>query len=172
MRLLSVALGALLVLSGVAGLWSTSRLTGRIRQGLDAVEQQAALSARFAGSITSQVQAAARYVETRDPRSREEFERLGAEAHRLHARMSRSVGQTEEEIALIAQIDQELSLAENVYARAHRLADLGEAKAAAAERNRAQPEVQAVLADVARLGDLTSQKVAGISARLLSLIHI
>jgi signal transduction histidine kinase len=166
MRLLSAGLGLLLVCSGAFGLWSTARLTRSIRSGLDAVQQQATLSSRFAGSIALEVQAASRYVETREPVARADFERLGAEAHRLHAQMSRRVGQTAVEIALIARIDQELSLAENVYARAHRLADLGDHAAANAERTRALPIVQAVLADVVRLGDLTSRKVARISARL------
>jgi signal transduction histidine kinase len=168
MRLVSAGLGLLLALSGAAGLWSTAKLTRSIRAGLDAVQQQATLSSRFAGSIALEVQAANRYVETRDSAARQEFERTGAEAHRLHARMSRRVGQTADEIALIARIDQELSLAENVFARAHRLADLGDRAGAEAERARATPLVQAVLNDVARLGDLTSRKVAGISQRLQS----
>jgi len=166
MRLVSAGLGLLLVCSGAFGLWSTTRLTRSIRTGLDAVQQQATLSARFAGSIALEVQAANRYVETRDSAARVEFERTGADAHRLHAQMSRRVGQTAEEIALIARIDEELSLAENVFARAHRLADLGDQAAADAERARAGPLVQAVLSDVARLGDLTSRKVEGISRRL------
>lgn len=168
MRVVSGAAGVLLVLLGLFGLWSTSRLTSTIREELEAVRQQAALSARFGGAIALQFQAANRYLREPTPAAQAEFDRLGAEAHRLHSRMSRRVGQTAEELALIARIEQRLSLAETLYARGHRLADLGRVAAAEAERDRADPIVRATLADLAELGDLTSRKVALISARLQS----
>ncbi|HYJ80931.1 MAG TPA: ATP-binding protein [Longimicrobiaceae bacterium] len=168
LRLVTGTVGALLVLSSGVGWWTTQRLTDNIRAALAAVEHETALSTRFAGSIALQVQAANRYLDTRDPAARAEFERLGATAHRIHRQLSREVGQTTEELALIARIDQQLSRAEALYARAHRLADLGRTASARAEQERAAPVVQATLADVERLGSLTARKVAGISARLQS----
>jgi signal transduction histidine kinase len=166
LRLVTGTIGAVLVLGGAMGWWSTRRMIETIRVALDAVRNEAALSARFAGSIALEVQAAGRYVETRDPAARADFERLGADAHRIHGRLNRQVGQTTDELALIAQIDQQLSLAETHYARAHRMADLGLTARAEAERRRAEPVVRGTLADVEQLGALTSRKVAGISAQL------
>jgi signal transduction histidine kinase len=166
LRLVTGTIGAVLVLSGGLGWWSTRRMMGTIRTALGAVQNEAALSARFAEIIALEVQAAGRYVETRDPAARADFERLGGEAHRIHGRLNRQVGQTTDELALIAQIDQQLSLAETHFARAHRMADLGLTRDAEAERRRAEPVIRGTLADVEQLGDLTSRKVAGISAQL------
>lgn len=166
LRLVTGTIGALLVLSGAFGWWTTRHLIDNIRVALDAVQNEAALSARFAGSIALEVQAANRYVETRDPAARDDFERLGSHAHRIHGMMNRQVGQTTEELALIAGIDQQLSLAETHYARAHRLADLGQPARADSARRLAEPVVRSTLADVEQLGTLTSRKVAGISRQL------
>jgi signal transduction histidine kinase len=166
LRLVTGTIGAVLVLSGAVGWWTTRRVIDTIRTGLDAVQSEAALSTRFAGSIALEVEAAHRYVETRDPAARAEFERLGGAAHQIHAQMNRRVGQTTDELTLIARIDQQLSLAEAHYAIAHQLADLGRHDDAEAERRLADPVVRRTLADVEALGELTSRKVAGISAQL------
>ncbi|HET6765228.1 MAG TPA: HAMP domain-containing protein, partial [Longimicrobiaceae bacterium] len=159
-------IGAVLVISATVGWWSTHRMIQTIRAALEGVESEAALSARFASSIALEIEAAHRYVETRDPAARDEFNRQGAAAHRTHAQITRRVGQTTDELTLIARIDQQLSEAESHYAIAHRLADLGDHGQAESERRAAEPVVRATLADVEALGALTSRKVAGISAQL------
>jgi signal transduction histidine kinase len=166
LRLVTGTIGAVLVLSGASGWWSTHRMIQAIRTALTAVQSEAALSARFAGSIALEMEAARRYVETRDPAARAEFDRQGVAAHGIHAQITRQVGQTTDELTLIARIDQQLSEAEAHYAIAHRLADLDRRDAAEAERVAAEPVVRSTLADVEALGAMTSRKVGGISAQL------
>lgn len=166
LRAASGAVGVLLVLIGALGWWSSHRLAATIRDTLGAVRQQAALSSRFAGLIALEAQAAERYLEMRDPAARDEFRRLGEEAHEIDRRMRRDVSQSAAEVALIARIDAELSSIESRYARAHRLMDLGRAGEARAEAERVAAPLRGTLADVEQLGVLTAGKVADVSMQL------
>ncbi|MBI1723783.1 MAG: response regulator [Gemmatimonadetes bacterium] len=166
LRMVTGTVGTLLVLSGVVGWWSAHRLGAATRETLASVRLAAELSTEFAATIAQEIQAAHHYVDARGPFDLAEFQRLSFAAHGISSRMNRAVGQSADETALIARIDQQLALAETFYARAHRLIDLGRGNEGRREGERATPVIQGVLTDLQQLGRLTAQKVATVSGRL------
>ncbi|HWO88732.1 MAG TPA: ATP-binding protein [Gemmatimonadales bacterium] len=162
----SATVGSLLILSGAVGWLTSSRVSGAMRQTLGAVRAGAALASEFAGTVAQEMEAGHAYVDTRDRRDRIAFERLSRSAHRTAERMNRGLGQSPDETALIARIDQSLAVVENHYARAHRLADIGRVADARREAERAAPLVRGVLSDLQQLSARTAGKVAEVSRRL------
>jgi signal transduction histidine kinase len=158
--------GALLLLAGIAGWWSTHELSRAMRRTLDALRVTAELASEFSGAIALEIQAGHQYLDHRDPTDLATFQDLSHTAHGVAVRMNRGLGPGAEETALIARIDQLLALAETYYARAHRLADLGRQAEALRQSELAAPVTRQLLADLQRLTGRSAHKVAELTRRM------
>jgi methyl-accepting chemotaxis protein len=161
--------GVLVLLFAAAGLAARAavgRMSTVIGETLSSVQVDAQLSSRLSSAVSQELAAADRYLVSRDSVSAAEFRRAGAAAHRAQRDMMRSPGQTREEIALTAAIDQQLAAVEVRYVRAHRLADLGRADEAAREAGLARRGVDDLLRDVQALDALKARGVESASRKL------
>ncbi|HEU4564275.1 MAG TPA: methyl-accepting chemotaxis protein [Gemmatimonadaceae bacterium] len=158
----------LLALAGLLGRMSMTATSEVIRTTLSDVQSGARLSSQLTTDIAQAMNAASRYLDTRDSAAAEEFRRFAWNAHRAQREMNALPGLTPEEIALVAAIDSKLSAMEVRYALAHRLADLGRDTQARTVARGAQGMVGALMSDVSRLGQMKSQQVAKASLQLRS----
>ncbi|MGQ0648597.1 MAG: methyl-accepting chemotaxis protein [Gemmatimonadaceae bacterium] len=161
--------GVLVVLFGAAGFAARAavgRMSSVIGETLASVQVDAQLSSRLSAAVTQELAAADRYLIARDSASAAEFRRAGSAAHRTQREMTLHPGQSREEIALIAAIDQQLSSVEVGYARAHRKADLGRGGDAAREAADARQGVTDLLRDVQSLDALKARSVETASRTL------
>ncbi|MFL5574795.1 MAG: methyl-accepting chemotaxis protein, partial [Gemmatimonadaceae bacterium] len=168
-RRLGLGFALLMALLAAGGFWgwrSLNLMSTRIGETLAAVQSQASLSSKLTTDIAQEIEAADHYVSDRDTASQSAFRRLGFDAHRVQRAMNGRVGQSRDEIALIADIDAQLSELEVAYALAHRLSDLGRAGDADAAAERAHPIAAALLDDVERLGQMKAGKVQEASVAL------
>jgi methyl-accepting chemotaxis protein len=165
------ALIALLVVAGVLVRRSMTQMSSTISVTLDGVQVEVRQSAELSGDVAQTLEAASRYVETRDTVALAQFRRYGWRAHRvqreMNARLGRSTAERKgEEVGLLASIDSRFSELEVRYALAHRLIDLGRSSEALAEETRARALVSDLLGDIEKLGQLEAVKVAAVSAHL------
>ena len=159
----------LMVLLAAAGFWgwrSLNEMSTTIHLTLAGVQSQARLSSQLTTDVAQEIQAADHYLTARDTGSQEQFRQLGFRAHLVQREMNQIGDQTREEIALIADVDRQLSELEVTYALAHRLTDLGRRKEAEAAAGRAKPLASALLTSVERLGQLKASRVATASDQL------
>ncbi len=161
--------GVLALLFGIAGIaarGAVGKLSNVIGETLASVQQDAQLSARLGAAVSQELAAADRYLVARDSASGAEFRRAGSAAHRAQRAMTLHPGQSTQEMALIAAIDQRLSDIEVTYSRAHRLADLGRMGEAASDASTARTAAAALLQDVQALDVLKAKGVEGASRKL------
>ncbi|HEY2064680.1 MAG TPA: methyl-accepting chemotaxis protein [Gemmatimonadaceae bacterium] len=169
-------LGILLVVAGVFARRAMTQMATSVAATLEGVQEEARQSAQLSADVGQTLEAASRYVETRDSSALLAFRRNGRDAHlvqrAMNARLSRTSDNAairrEEEVSVIASIDSRFSAIENRYALAHRLTDLGRATESHQEANRAREAVASLLADIEHLGRLKAAKVAAVSQRLSS----
>ena len=153
----------LVLISAAVARSAMGSLSNAIGTSMADVQRESQLSSNLVSDVTQALNAANRYVETRDSASQNAFRKYGWAAHAAQRSLNDLPGRTSQEIATAAAIDSKLSAIEVRYALAHRLADLDrhdEARSIAAE---AQGSVDALLADVQRLGQLEADKVTGAS---------
>jgi methyl-accepting chemotaxis protein len=169
--------GALVILLLVAGVVARRTMTGMastIGSTLEGVQAEARQSAQLSAAVAQTLEAANRYVETRDTIALAAFRRYGGQTHEvqraMNARLSRTPDNAairrEEEVGMVAAIDARFSDIEIAYALAHRLADLGRRDDAESAAQRARAITGNLLADIERLGQLRAAKVAAVSQRL------
>ena len=166
----------LLLVAGVLGRRTMTQMAASIGPTLQGVQEEARQSAQLSADVAQTLEAANRYVETRDTAALQAFRRYGAEAHQvqraMNARLSRTPDNAairrEEEVGVVATIDARFSSIEIQYALAHRLADLGRQREADVAALKARSIVGQLLADIERLGHLRAAKVAAVSQRLTS----
>ena len=156
----------LLLAAGVIGWTSLTGTSAQVQQTLARVQQESRLSAALLTDVAQTIQAGGQYVETRDPAALNDFRRHGFAAHAEQRAMNNMGGQSAEEIALVARIDEGLSRLEVAYALAHRLSDLGRADAASRQAALTRPVVGEVLDDMDRLGQMKAAKVETASEEL------
>jgi methyl-accepting chemotaxis protein len=120
----------------------------------------------YANIITRQIEATAEYLADHDSTARNDFRRLGQEAHQLQRRFNMSPHRTAAEIASIAAVDKRLADFENAYALAHRLSGLGRAEAAQAQAQRGHASVTTLLDNLKKFDDAKTTEVANVSNRL------
>ena len=149
----------LLVLAGVLGAYTMTRLSQTITTTLATVQEEARLSMRLSASVAQELQAGMQYLQRPDTASENEFESVGFDAHQAQRAMRNHPGQNAEELALLARIDRELSDIEVAFALAHRLTDLGRTADAGEQEAVTRPRVRTLLADVQLLGQLKARKV-------------
>src|SRR5918992_2642462 len=112
---------ALLVAAAALARSSMDFLSNAIGSTLAEVQADAQLSALLSSSVVQALEAGHRYVETRDPEALRTFRTHGWSAHRVQRALNSRTGQTSNEIALLAYIDNQLSAIEVRFALAHRL---------------------------------------------------
>ena len=169
--------GVLVLLLLVAGVVARRTMTGMaatIGTTLEGVQAEARQSAQLSAAVAQTLEAADRYVESRDTIALAAFRRYGSQAHEvqraMNARLSRTPDNAairrEEEVGVVAAIDRRFSEIEIAYALSHRLADLGRQGEAQATAQKARGVTGQLLADIERLGQLRAAKVAAVSQRL------
>ncbi|HEU0015869.1 MAG TPA: methyl-accepting chemotaxis protein [Longimicrobium sp.] len=162
---LLVGFGGLLVLllgAGAVGWWSTTSLSGAIRQSMRGAEQDARLSATLASDVAREIAVAARYIESGagGQAAAAAFDSLRWETHRTQRLLRRRDGQSQDELELVVGIDQQLSDAEVRYVVARRLAELGRGDEARAQTDTARAIEAAMLGDLRKLADVKARRVA------------
>ena len=160
------SLVVLLVIAGAIGFHALRSMSREVTGSFTQVQEQSQLSSRLSADIAQQLQAATVYLDTRDPTVLAEFRALGWDAHATQRRMNSRRGQSAQEVALTASIDEKLSTVETHFARSHRLADLGRSADARTEAALARPIAKQILADMDRLGEVKARKVADASRSL------
>jgi methyl-accepting chemotaxis protein len=156
----------ILLMGGVVARQAFNGMSLEIAGSLSEVEAQTALTSQVSADVAKTIEAASRYLETRDTSAQSAFRAFGLAAHEVQRQMSNRPGQSSSEVATLATIDGKLSEMEIHYALAHRLADLGrtdDARVAAADARRSIDEL---LADIALLGRSKAEKVATARADL------
>ena len=169
------ALIVLLMIAGVLARRTMTEMSVTIATTLKGVQDEARQSAELSSDVTQTIEAASRYVQTRDTAALAAFRKSGWHAHevqrRMNARLSRASERNDrrdEEAGLLASIDSRFSDLEVRYALAHRLLDVGRAAEASRQEALARDANAELLADIDRLGALKAAKVASVSAGLTS----
>ena len=156
----------LLVVVG-AGVWSALRAMPRaVDLALSATQEESRLSTLLSANIAQELEAGMHYIGAPDAAAEREFRRLGWEAHALVRAMSDLPGRSRDEVPLVARIDDRLSAIEVLFARAHRLADLGRFDQARRTERLARPIVDSLLSDIGDLGKLKTARLAASASRL------
>ena len=153
----------LVLLSAVVARNAMGSLSSTIDTSMADVQRESQLSSKLVSDVTQALNAANRYVETRDTASQNAFRKFGWDAHAAQRALDALPSRTSQEIATAAAIDSKLSAIEVRYALAHRLADLDRRDEARATAAQAQASVDALLADVQQLGQLETGKVSNAS---------
>ena len=109
------------------------------------VEANAQLAAQLAGDIAREIEIAGRLVGVHDETVTESYRALSSQAHGVQHLLAMRPGLLPQEIALLARIDNQLSVLEVRYALAHILYDLQRLPAANAERLLARPLLKVCL---------------------------
>ena len=156
----------LLLVAGALGWIALRSMSREVTESFSYVQEQAQLSSRLSSDVAQQLQAATSYLDTRDSASLAEFRALGWDAHDTQRKMNARRGQSPQEVALTASIDERLSAVETFYARAHRLADLGRLDEARTAARTARPIATTLLGDIDRLGEAKARKVNDASRKL------
>jgi methyl-accepting chemotaxis protein len=160
------ALVALLILAGVMARRSFAGISDTISTSLTEVQSEAQLASQLSADVAKTIDAGARYIDSRDTTAESIFRRFGWAAHDIQRQMNDRPNQTAAEVATVATIDGRLSEMEVDYALAHRLVDLGRVDEARQVTARTRGAIDDLLNDIARLGKLKADKLAGAKADL------
>ena len=156
----------LFVAAGLVARASMLTMSTLIGETLAEVQEAGQQATRLSTSVSQELAAAARYLQSRDSLSQAEFRRFASEAHRVQREMYRNKGQAEGELGLIAGVDATLSEIETRYALAHRLADLGRREESDRAARQARSMVDSLSRDLDQLAVLKSRVVNGASRAL------
>ena len=159
-----IGFGVLVGILLLAGFEARRALTGmsnEIVASLSEVESEASLTSQVSADVAKTIEAASRYLDTRDSAAQSAFRAFGWAAHEVQRQMNSRPNQSASEVAALATIDSKLSEMEIHYALAHRLADLGRADEARVASSDARRSIDELLADIALLGRIKAEKVAG-----------
>jgi len=166
-----IGFGVLVGILMLAGFEARRALTGmsaEIVASLSEVEAEAALTSQVSADVAKTIEAASRYLDTRDSTAQAAFRAFGWAAHEVERQMNSRPNQSASEVAALATIDTKLSEMEIHYALAHRLADLGRANEARVASTDARRSIDELLADIALLGRIKAEKVAAARSDLTS----
>jgi methyl-accepting chemotaxis protein len=158
----------LLLAAGIVGYTSMTSMTRRIDATLHEVRYEARLSSDLQAATAQTLQAGTRYIDMRDSAAQAAFRTQGWRAHAVQRQMNALANRTPSQVALVSEVDARLSAMEVHFARAHRLVDLGRVEQARAEANKAQGEIDALMTNVHRLGEMNSARVADAAESLAS----
>ena len=136
---------ALLIVAGTVGWVSMNRMSGEVNQTLMDAQQSSRESSDFSNAITAEIQAANTYLTDQDPKSEQQFQSLGWEAHRLHRRFTSRRDQLTDQIQQTVAVDTTLGRVETSFTLSHRLKDLGRTAESRAEADHARRLVVGLL---------------------------
>jgi len=156
----------LFVAAGLVARASMLTMSTLIGETLSAVREDGQQASRLSASVSQELAAAARYLQSRDSSSQADFRNFASDAHRAQREMYLNKGQAEIELGLIAGIDAALSSIETQYAMAHRLADLGRREESDRAAGTARNMVDTLTRDLDKLALLQSRVVAEASRAL------
>ena len=157
---------ALLVVAGVVARRSFAGMSVAIAQTLTDVQTEARLAGLLSADVDKAIEAASRYIDTRDTASQAAFRKFGWAAHAVQQEMNDRTGQSATEVAIVATIDAKLSAMEVHYALAHRFVDLDRMPEARAAEAQGRDAVDDLLNNIDRLARLKADKVAAANAQL------
>ncbi len=160
------ALIVLLVIAGIVGRGALISLSDKVATSLAAARFEAQLTATLTSNVAQELTAASHYTEAPDSVSAAAFRKYGTAAHRAQKALNASAGLTADDIALIASIDQRLSLLEVQIATAHRLRDMKRVVEAARADDAASPLENALLDDVQQLGQRRARTMEATASAL------
>jgi methyl-accepting chemotaxis protein len=158
-----VGFGTIVLLLAVAGVLVRGSFAGiseTITASLADVQTEASLASQLSADVAKTIEAGSRYLDTRDPSAEDAFRKFGWLAHQVQYAMNERPNQSATEVATVATIDSKLSAMEVKYALAHRLADLGRMDEARKTANAARGDIDDLLGNIDRLGEIKSNKVA------------
>src|SRR3954468_18286837 len=150
----------LLAAAGVLVRGSFAGISDTITASLADVQTEATLAGQLSADIAKTIEAGSRYLDTREPSAQDAFRKFGWLAHQAQYAMNERPNQSATEVATVAMIDSKLSEMEVKYALAHRLADLGRMDEARKTANGARDDIDDLLGNIDRLGEIKSNKVA------------
>jgi len=157
---------ALLIVAGTVGWVSMDRMSTEVNHTLTDAEQSGRESSDFSNAITAEIQAANTYLNDQDPRSEQQFQALGWEAHRLHRRFTSRRDLMANEILRTVAVDTTLARVETSFALAHRLKDMGRVEQSRAEADHARKLVASLLSSLRALEQTRSSGFAQMSENL------
>ena len=157
---------ALLIVAGTVGWVSMDRMSTEVNHTLIDAEQSGRESSDFSNAITAEIQAANTYLTDQDPKSEQQFQSLGWEAHRLHRRFSSRRDLVADEILRTVAVDTTLARVETSFALAHRLKDMGRTAESQVEAEHARRLVTSLLGSLRALEQQRSRGFAEMSANL------
>jgi methyl-accepting chemotaxis protein len=155
--------GTIVILLAVAGVLVRGTFAGiseTITASLADVQTEASLAGQLSADVAKTIEAGSRYLDDRDPAAQDAFRKNGWLAHQVQFAMNERPNQSATEVATVATIDSKLSALEVKYALAHRLADLGRADEARKAANGARGDIDDLLGNIDRLGEIKANKVA------------
>jgi methyl-accepting chemotaxis protein len=155
--------GSIVLLLAVAGVLvraSFSGISDTITASLADVQTEASLASQLSANIAKTIEAGSRYLDTRDPTAQDAFRKNGWLAHQVQYAINDRPNQSATEVATVATIDSKLSAMEVKYALAHRLADLGRMDEARTTANSARNDIDDLLGNIDRLGEIKANRVA------------
>ena len=169
-RLLTGFAGVILLLAvaGAVGRRSLLSLADTISSSLAAVRREAQLTAGITASVSMELAAAARYLETQDSASEHAFREFGQRTHLAQRELNASAGMQADDIGLIASIDLQLSRIETQMTAAHRMKNLKREADAAATAAAVRPIETALLANLQQLGQRRARRMDVAAASLRS----
>lgn len=164
LRLAAAGIAITLLAAASLGWWTVRHLANDIQRRVQDAARVQALTNRFAFDVADELRAGEAYIVDPSPQLEREFVDRGRDAHRVQAILVRSqlaaaARDSASDAELVARIDGELSTIENIYARAHRLMDLGDvagARAALAQPGDAEAKLRE---DVAQLSANQADRV-------------
>ena len=150
----------ILLLAGFVARRSLTEMSTQIAASLSEVEADATLTSQVSADVAKTIEAASRYLDTRDSSAESAFRSFGWAAHEVQRQMNSRPNQSTAEVAALSTIDGKLSEMEIRYALAHRLVDLNRPDDARAAAGDARRSIDELLADIALLGHIKADKVA------------
>lgn len=157
---------ALLVIAGILARGSLTGMSQTIAASLTEVQAEAELASRLSADVAKTIEAGARYLDSRDSAAQNAFRHYGLTAHDVQREMNDRPNQSATEVSTVASIDSKLSAMEVKYALAHRLADLGRMDAARQAAAGTRADIDELLNNIDRLGQLKANKVAAAKDQL------
>jgi len=162
---------ALLLVAGVVARRSFAGVSTIIASSLTGVQAESQLANELSANVAKTIESGSRYLDTRDTAAQTAFRKSGWAAHEVQREMNDRPNQSAGEVAIVASIDNKLSMMEVDFALAHRLADLGRIDDARKVAGHAQGSIDDLLNSIERLGALKAQKVSAAKSDLAANIE-
>jgi methyl-accepting chemotaxis protein len=168
---LFIGFGALvlcLIAAGGIGWIAVSMGANDVSGHLTQVLKSAQQTAEYGQLITRQMQAGTAYLTSSDSLTQHTFRALGREAYQAQRIFMISSRQTPTDLTNMALVNARLAEAENAYALAHRLHDLGRSEAARLQLQRAQSLAANLLEDLNQFNTAQMREVSAALEHLQS----